>query len=229
MRSLARHGAPACPGCPPTRPRATSTPCAKGARSPPSSSGSAGQGPRRWRRSSLRPAAPSRTPKIQDLLNASHGGNLGLRYPDSAFNFDAVAVGELVTPELAALPVWLDAFVTNPDRTHRNPNLMIRERRPWPIDYGAALYAHHDWARVDEARTRAAFPLIRTHVLLDRYLRSLHAVATGDPAAGPVAFAPSSERFHWPVAPRSDVLQCSPVHEGVGAEPAAALAGLFAW
>jgi hypothetical protein len=30
-----------------------------------------------------------------------------------------------------------------------------------------------------------------------------------------VALAPPSERFHWLTAPRSDVLQCSPVHEGV--------------
>src|SRR5690606_20992764 len=33
-------------------------------------------------------------------------------------------------------------------------------------DHGAALYAHHDWAGVDDARTRTSFPLIRDHVLL---------------------------------------------------------------
>ena len=67
---------------------------------------------------------------------------------------------------MAARTVWLDALTTNPDRTHRNPNLMIWQRRPWLIDHGAALYAHHDWASVDDARTRSPFPLIRTHVLL---------------------------------------------------------------
>jgi hypothetical protein len=30
-----------------------------------------------------------------------------------------------------------------------------------------------------------------------------------------VALAPPSERFHWLTAPRSDVLQSSPIHEGV--------------
>ena len=105
-------------------------------------------------------------PEIQELLRRSHGTNVGLRYLEGAFNFDPSAAGALVSPELAARTVWLDALTTNPDRTHRNPNLMIWQRRPWLIDHGAALYAHHDWASVDDARTRSPFPLIRTHVLL---------------------------------------------------------------
>ena len=104
--------------------------------------------------------------EIQELLKRSHGINVGLRYLDGAFNFDVAAAGHLIGPELAARIVWLDAFVTNPDRTHRNPNLMVWTRRPWLIDHGAALYAHHDWASVDDARTRTPFPLIRSHVLL---------------------------------------------------------------
>jgi hypothetical protein len=107
-------------------------------------------------------------PEIQDLLKASQGVNVGLRYLDGAFNFDVAAAGELASPEFAARLVWLDAFVTNPDRTHRNPNLMVWERTPWLIDHGAALYAHHDWPRVDEARARAPFPLTAKHVLLTR-------------------------------------------------------------
>lgn len=51
--------------------------------------------------------------------------------------------------------------------------------------------------------------------LLARYLRATEAICAGDAAAGPVALAPPSERFHWLTAPRSDVLQSSPVHEGV--------------
>jgi hypothetical protein len=105
-------------------------------------------------------------PEIQDLLRRSHGTNVGLRYLDGAFNFDLSAAGEFVTPELAAQVVWLDAFTTNPDRTARNPNLLVWERRPWLIDHGAALYAHHDWAAVDDDRTRTGFSLIRSHVLL---------------------------------------------------------------
>jgi hypothetical protein len=105
-------------------------------------------------------------PEIQDLLRASVGINVGLRYLDGAFNFQPASAGDLVTPELAARIVWLDAFTTNPDRTARNPNLLIQERRPWLIDHGAALYAQHNWPSVDEARTRTPFPLIKDHVLL---------------------------------------------------------------
>ena len=107
-------------------------------------------------------------PEIQDLLRASHGLNVGMRYLDGAFNYNPSAAGDLVSPELAAAGVWLDAYVTNPDRTHRNPNLLVWERTPWLIDHGAALYAQHDWSATDAARTRTPFPLIRDHVLLDQ-------------------------------------------------------------
>jgi hypothetical protein len=66
------------------------------------------------------------------------------------------------------------------------------------------------------------------HELLARYLASCCAVAAGDPTAGPVALAPPSERFHRLTAPRSDVLQSSPVHAGLTDDPARALDELFA-
>jgi hypothetical protein len=105
-------------------------------------------------------------PEIQELLRKSHGTNVGLRYLDGAFNFDPSAAGMLVSPEMSARIVWLDAFTTNPDRTHRNPNLLVWHREPWLIDHGAAIYAHHDWDSVDDERTRTPFPLIRSHLLL---------------------------------------------------------------
>jgi hypothetical protein len=135
-------------------------------------------------------------PEIQDVLRASHGINVGLRYLDGAFNYDGAAAGELVTPEVATQVVWLDALVTNPDRTHRNPNILIWERRPWLIDHGAALYAHHDWASVDEARARTPFAHIRDHVLLDRMAglettdEQLAARLTGDTIGGILARVP---------------------------------------
>lgn len=64
--------------------------------------------------------------------------------------------------------------------------------------------------------------------LLARYLAACEAICRGDDDAGPVAHTSPSERFHWLTAPRSDVLQCSPVHEGVCADPARALEELFA-
>ena len=63
--------------------------------------------------------------------------------------------------------------------------------------------------------------------LLSRYLDSCAAICAGDESAGPVALAPPSERFHWLTAPRSDVLQSSPVHEGVCQDPAVELNVLF--
>ncbi len=66
----------------------------------------------------------------------------------------------------------------------------------------------------DVAALRARLPGVDAE-LLARYLRSCDAICRGDPTAGPVALAPPSERFHWLTAPRSDVLQSSPIHEGV--------------
>ena len=120
-------------------------------------------------------------PEIQDLLRASHGINIGARYLDGAFNFDGNAAAEYISPELAARIVWFDAFVSNPDRTHRNPNLMIWDRKPYLIDHGAALYAQHDWPSVDDARTRSPFQLIKDHVLLAQ---------SGDIAAADAELAP---------------------------------------
>ncbi len=80
--------------------------------------------------------------------------------------------------------------------------------------------------REDLDALRAAAPGVDLE-LLNRYFASLRGVAAGDPAAGPVALAPPSERFHWLTAPRSDVLQASPVHGGLAADPAAALDELF--
>jgi hypothetical protein len=107
-------------------------------------------------------------PEIQDLLKSSRGVNVGLRYLDGAFNFDPVAAQDLVDDAFATTLVWLDAYLTNPDRTARNPNLMVWQRQPWLIDHGAALYMHYDWAGVTDERITTAFPLIRQHVLLLR-------------------------------------------------------------
>jgi hypothetical protein len=63
--------------------------------------------------------------------------------------------------------------------------------------------------------------------LLSRYLKSCEAICAGDSAAGPIALSPPSERFHWLTAPRSDVIQSGPVHEGLCENPADTLNELF--
>ena len=62
---------------------------------------------------------------------------------------------------------------------------------------------------------------------LARYLSCYRSICDGDAQAGPVALVSPSERFHWMTAPRSDVLQASPVHEGLAADPQAALEEMY--
>jgi hypothetical protein len=106
-------------------------------------------------------AEPDR--EIQDLLAASAGTNLGVDFLPEALAFSpAVDVAE---PDFAADLVWLDALVTNVDRTPQNPNLLVWHGQIWLIDHGAALYFHHGDARPAE-HARGAFAPSRDHVLL---------------------------------------------------------------
>jgi hypothetical protein len=102
--------------------------------------------------------------EIQALLNASGGLNLGMDYLPGALGFDPLAL-PAVERELATAVVWFDAFVTNVDRTPRNPNLLLWHRKLWLIDHGAALYVHHTWADY-MARAASPFAAIKDHVLL---------------------------------------------------------------
>ena len=54
-------------------------------------------------------------------------------------------------------------------------------------------------------------------------LQSIPAICAGGEAAGDIGKLSARERFHWLVAPRSTIVQTSPVHTGQCAEPAAAL------
>lgn len=78
---------------------------------------------------------------------------------------------------------------------------------------------------VDSLRTR--LPGMDSE-LLARYLHACQLVCDGDATGGPVALAPPSERFHWLTAPRSDVIQSSPVHSGMTEDPRSALDELYA-
>jgi len=102
-------------------------------------------------------------PEIQELIRASAGLNLALDHFPGAVTFDPVA--SAVEGELASKVVWLDAFVTNVDRTARNTNLLIWHRQLQLIDHGAALYFHHSWEHHRE-RSRDPFEHVKNHVLL---------------------------------------------------------------
>jgi hypothetical protein len=105
--------------------------------------------------------------EIQDLVRASDGLNLGMDFLPGALAFNpAVATATApFDPLVAADAVWLDALVMNPDRTVRNPNLLLWHGRLWLIDHGAALYIHHTWRDPDD-HARRPFEQIRDHVLL---------------------------------------------------------------
>ncbi|GAO43227.1 hypothetical protein FPE01S_02_03310 [Flavihumibacter petaseus NBRC 106054] len=101
--------------------------------------------------------------EIQNLLKASIGLNIGLHYLSGSITFDPVSTQ--VGATLASRIVWLDALLTNVDRTARNTNLLSWNRELWLIDHGASLYFHHNWAQWQEQAIRP-FAAIKDHVLL---------------------------------------------------------------
>jgi hypothetical protein len=103
-------------------------------------------------------------PEIQDLLLASGGINLGVDFLPGALPFSPAA-GPDPDPQFAADVVWLDALVTNVDRTVQNPNLLWWHGALWLIDHGAALYFHHA-GHGDPAHATRRFEAVRDHVLL---------------------------------------------------------------
>lgn len=104
--------------------------------------------------------------EIQHLLRASAGLNVALDYLPGALTFEPALSGP-PDADLAARIVWFDAFISNVDRTVRNPNLLRWHKQVWLIDHGASLYFHHAWAgHLD--RTDSYTGALAQHVLLPR-------------------------------------------------------------
>lgn len=101
--------------------------------------------------------------EIQDLLQGSQGLNLALHFLSGAITFDPVVT--TVDDKLASQIVWLDAYITNVDRTFRNTNMLIWHKELWLIDHGACLYFHHSWNNWEQ-HAKSPFALIKDHVLL---------------------------------------------------------------
>lgn len=104
--------------------------------------------------------------EIQDLLKFSEGLNLGLHYLSGAIAYDPSVK---IDPLLASKIVWLDAFITNIDRTFKNTNLIMWHKELWVIDNGASFYFHHSWQNFDAA-AKTPFKYIKDHVLLPQAL-----------------------------------------------------------
>jgi hypothetical protein len=49
---------------------------------------------------------------------------------------------------------------------------------------------------------------------VERHLAAIPLICEGGAGAGPIGLLPQRARFHWLVAPRSTVIQTSPVHTG---------------
>ena len=79
---------------------------------------------------------------------------------------------------------------------------------------------------LDETRLAALAPSIDREVV-QSYLDAIPRICAGGDEAGPIGLLSQSERFHWLVAPRSTIIQTSPVHSGVHHDLPAALANLF--
>lgn len=101
--------------------------------------------------------------EVQELLRKSEGTNLGLHFLDGAFTFEPTVSN--TDPMFASKLVWLDAFLTNIDRTRLNPNMMIWNGDVWLIDHGASLYFHHSDKDPLEA-AKDPFPYIKNHIML---------------------------------------------------------------
>jgi hypothetical protein len=109
--------------------------------------------------------------------------------------------------------------------------LMPRVERGEFVNVGVILFCRQQrflGARIQLAPTRLqAF----THTLdleaLEEQLAHVPLVCAGGKAAGPIGELPLHERFRWLTAPRSTIVQPSPVHSGLCEDPQQTLEQLF--
>jgi hypothetical protein len=78
---------------------------------------------------------------------------------------------------------------------------------------------------LDPNRLRTLDPAIDA-ALVQSHLDAIPLICRGGAEAGPIGLLAQRARFHWLVAPRSTIIQTSPVHVGVHHDVAAALGQL---
>ena len=79
---------------------------------------------------------------------------------------------------------------------------------------------------LDEQRLLALAPEVDV-ALVRGHLEAIPHLCAGGRKAGPIGQLPQKERWHWLVAPRSTIIQTSPVHSGLCEDPAKALEHLM--
>jgi hypothetical protein len=83
-------------------------------------------------------------------------------------------------------------------------------------------------SRIELPRARlAALAPSLDLAIVESHLEVIPLVCRGGREAGPIGELTQRERFHWLVAPRSTVIQISPVHSGVHHDLEAALESLM--
>jgi hypothetical protein len=80
--------------------------------------------------------------------------------------------------------------------------------------------------QLDEQRLLALDATLDIATVRD-HLEAIPAICTGGEQTGPIGQLSQRERFHWLVAPRSTVIQISPVHTGCCKSPSAVLEHLL--
>jgi hypothetical protein len=78
-----------------------------------------------------------------------------------------------------------------------------------------------DWRRLEALAPKVDWRLV------EQYLGVIPRICTGGEDAGPIGRLTQRARFHWLVAPRSTIIQMSPVHSGVCDDPHEALNRVF--
>jgi hypothetical protein len=81
--------------------------------------------------------------------------------------------------------------------------------------------------KLDEDRLRALDSTVDLD-LVRKHLFAIPTICRGGDEAGSIGQLPQRRRFEWLVAPRSTIIQTSPVHTGRSEDPTAALEHLVA-
>ena len=92
------------------------------------------------------------------------------------------------------------------------------------INIGAILFCRtRRFLAAQIALDKERLSVLAPHLKLELLLAELNLIPEICDGAGPIGQLPQAERFHWLVAPRSTIIQISPVHCGLCDDPAAAL------
>ncbi|HKH09859.1 MAG TPA: DUF3037 domain-containing protein [Rubrobacter sp.] len=95
------------------------------------------------------------------------------------------------------------------------------------VNAGVVLYCQEKRfleaaVHLDPGRLRALDPRLDL-AAVRAHLEAARRVCAGGPGAGPIGLLPPVQRFGWLVAPRSTIVQPSPVHTGLAEDPRQAL------